>query len=87
MPVLQEDGEGKLVFWQLHQMDTFRSRTSVRSNSKYQKFPLYSCLVSNKLIIRTCNGRSSLFLHINRGYEFVKMYVSDEARGDFSSSI
>lgn len=44
---LQEDGEAKLVFWRLHPMDIFRSRTSVRSNSKYQKFPLYSYLVSD----------------------------------------
>lgn len=43
---LQEDGEAKLVFWQLHQMDISRNKMLVLLNSKYQKFPLYSYLVS-----------------------------------------
>lgn len=41
----QGDGEARLVFWQLRQMDISRSKMLVQLNSKFQKFPLYSYLV------------------------------------------
>lgn len=46
--MLLEDGEARLVSWRLHRMDTSRSRMPVQLNSRYQRFLLYSYLVSDQ---------------------------------------